>query len=447
VTRLRAIPAWAVALALVVLAGGALRAVHAADHGRFLSTDERAYTKLAAAIAERGSYTAPRMEDPLHWPPGTPVLLAAGRLLGGVAGQYWAQFAVGVALIAVVFLLARMLAGAWAGVAASAAVALYPPLVIITGDLVSEPLGALTLAVAVLALAWALRAPGPWWRFALAGAAVGAAILVRADLLVLPFVLAVLAAVVTRGWRAPAAYLLAALLVLAPWSLYATSRADRFIPVTSSSWSSLYVGTYLPGDGRMFGLRRALGDEARAHNARIRDIPNQNLRAEWILDAVAARHPELGRNAALETETRRNLRRYALGRPADFAAMQVRKVGRMWLGYNRGTHHNARTWIRVVHLLLAAASLGGLLYGLVRTRHPALWAILLTALTVTAVNSFFVSEARHNARVMPLLIAGGVAGVLLSRRVPEARTAPPRTASAPVRPASASSPRDAAAHR
>jgi hypothetical protein len=61
-----------------------------------------------------------------------------------------------------------------------------------------------------------------------------------------------------------------------------------------------------------------------------------------------------------------------------------------------------------------ADGLAGLLAGLWRTRHPALWAILATVLTVTAVNSFFVSEARHNVRMVPLLAAGGAAGAALS---------------------------------
>jgi hypothetical protein len=435
---LRAIPAWAAALALILLAGGVARALQAASPGRFLSADERAYSQLAVGLADRGSYDAPRMNDPLHWAPGTPVLLAAGRLVAGADGQYWAQFIVGVALIALAFVLARMLAGPWAGVAAAAAVASYPPLVAITGDLVSEPLGALTLAGAVIAIAWALRTPAIWWRFAVAGAVLGVAILVRADLLALPLVLAILVAVVAPGWRAPASYVLAALLVLAPWSAYATSREGRLVPVTSSSWSTLYVATHLPADGRMSGLRRVLADETRAHNPGLRGTSAQNLRAEWILDAVAARHPDLSRNAALRAETWRNLRRYALGRPLDFAAMQARKLERMWIGYDRGTHHAERGWILTVHVVLSAAALAGLLFGLWRTRHPALWAILACVLTVTAVNSFFVSEARHNVRLVPLLVAGGAAGVALGRvsgRARAGRSEPPRAdASARDRP-------------
>jgi hypothetical protein len=440
VTRLRQIPSWALGLALVLVAGAAWRARQAIDHGAFLSTDERAYSALGVAVGH-GHYEPAGMDDPLHWPPGTPLLFAVARQLTGAADRpldppvaYVAQLVVGVLLIVVVFALVRLIAGRpWPAVAAAAAVALYPPLVVITGDMVSEPLGALTTAVVMLALAWAWRAPSPW-RFALAGAATGAAILVRADLLVLPAVLAVVVALTLRraGARpallAAAAYLLAAVLALAPWSFYASGRRSELTPITSSSWSGLFVGTYLPGDGRIFGLREALGDEARAHNPNIADRENRNLRTEWILDAVAARHPDLGRSDALKRETLRNLRRYALGRPLAFTGMQLAKVKRMWIGYDRGTHHARRGWILAVHLLLSAAGLAGLLFGLWRTRHPALWAILATVLTVTAVNSFFVSEARHNVRMVPLLAAGGAAGLALaiSGRERAARTGPPR---------------------
>ena len=76
--RRAAIPRWALVLALVLVAGGALRAERAIEHGRFLSTDERAYAALGVAIAH-GHYTPRGMDDPLHWPPGTPLLFAVAR--------------------------------------------------------------------------------------------------------------------------------------------------------------------------------------------------------------------------------------------------------------------------------------------------------------------------------------------------------------------------------
>jgi hypothetical protein len=444
--RVRSIPAWVVALALVLAVGGGLRIAAAERHGRYLSADERAYAKLAAGLSAGGGYNGPHMSDPLHWPPGAPLLFAAARLGSGAPpgdldppSVYRAQALVGVLLIAAVFALARSLAGPWAGVAAASAVALYPPLVLASGDLVTEPLGALTLVTGMLALAWAWRAPS-WPRFALAGGALGVAVLVRPDLLALPFALALLVAITLRarragggGLAAGAAYLAGALLAIAPWSAYATHRRGAFVPVATSSWSTLFVGTYLPGDGRIFGARRELGPEARAHNPNIRGVADADMRAEWIIDAVAARHPRLGRDAALRRETFANLRRYAVGRPAAFAGMEARKLARMWLGYDRGTHHGRRAWVLAVHVLLVAGALAGLLAGLWRTRHPALWAILATLLLATAVSAFFVAEARHNARLVPLLVAGGAAGAVLARRKrvtapdrgPAGRTGPP----------------------
>src|SRR5919202_1458079 len=105
VRGLRSVPRWALALALVLVVGAALRAERAVNHGAFLSTDERAYAALGRALSH-GYYDAPGMDDPLHWPPGTPLLFAVARQLSGAGdatldppAAYWAQWLVGVALI------------------------------------------------------------------------------------------------------------------------------------------------------------------------------------------------------------------------------------------------------------------------------------------------------------------------------------------------------------
>src|SRR3954462_15261912 len=98
VARVRSLPRWAPALALasVVVAGAALRAERAIHHGAFLSTDERAYAALGRAVSH-GYYDVRGMNDPLHWPPGTPLLFAVARKVAGTtdatlapAAAYWA---------------------------------------------------------------------------------------------------------------------------------------------------------------------------------------------------------------------------------------------------------------------------------------------------------------------------------------------------------------------
>ena len=398
---------------LLTIAGGALRADAAATPSRYQSVDERAYARLARNLARHGRYGDPSMADPVHWPPGAPAVFAAAhelrpRLTSGerwdVPSAYPLQAAFGTALIPAVFVLAVLLGGAVAGVVAAGAVAFYPPLIGASGDLLTEPLGALMLCVALIAVVLALRR-GSWGWGAGAGALLGLAILVRADLLFLPFLLAL---VVWRcaGRASALALLLATVVTLAPWTIYASSDHGRFTPVSSGGASNLYVGTYLPGDGTMFGLKRAQGF-------------SPTTPQKTVLDAVAERRPESDRDAALRGAALENVRRYVLGDPLSFAGLALRKVDRLWLSYTLGTHRNPRDAVTVYHLLLVGLSVLGLGVALIRRLDPAFRVPGAAVLYVTLVNVALVSEARHNLPVLPVLVAGGVAGLVLgAQRLP-----------------------------
>lgn len=418
-------PIVSLALVLVVLIGAGLRFVQAAEPGQFLSADERAYATIGLTLADGGRYDGPGLEHPFHWPPGTPAMLAfAHELSFGADGAtpatdhsgYWAQAAVGSALIAAVFALGLLLAGPWAGLAGAAATAFYPPLISVTGDLVSEPLGALTLTLALVALVWAWRRERTMAWLA-AGAALGAAVLVRADLLLVPFALAGLIALAAarsrRSWavgRRAGLYLAGALVLFGPWIAYVSARSGRLVPVSDGGGSALYVATYLPADGTIYGLKHRLDDQARASHPAAAHLDDDQIPAEWIIDTVARRDAGQSRESALQEAALHNLVRYGLGDPIDFAGMSAGKFARMWFGYDRGTHHRQRTWILIVHLLLAAAATIGLAAGVWRTRHGPLAAILLVVAVATLTNCFYVAEPRHNLRLMPILLAGGAAG-------------------------------------
>jgi 4-amino-4-deoxy-L-arabinose transferase-like glycosyltransferase len=421
-------------LAVITVVAGALRAGAAASPSRYQSVDERAYARLARNLARHGRYTDPAMSEPVRWPPGAPAVFALAHELRpatradgrwDVPAAYPVQAALGTALVPVTFALAALLGGAAAGLVAAGAIALYPPLVSASGDLLTEPLGALLLVAGLLATVLALRRPGVA-RGAVAGAVLGLAVLVRADLLLLPFALAALALVLV--WRAAGrgaaartalAMALAPVVVLAPWSVYASSQAGRFTPVSSGGPSNLYVGTFVPGGGSMFGLKRAWAPEVRRRFARYRDAEPFQIPQTRVMDVVAARHPGLDRQDALRAAALENVRRHVLGDPAGFAAMAVRKVERLWLGSSRGTYRTERPATRAVHLLLVAFGALGLAAGLVRRRAPELWIPCLAVLYVTALNVVLVAEPRHNLPVMPVLVAGGAAGLALAaQRVP-----------------------------
>ena len=71
----------ALALAVLMIAGGALRADRAAHPTTaYQSADERSYGYLALQIAEHGTYgdKSDELRKPLHWPPGAPYMFSAG---------------------------------------------------------------------------------------------------------------------------------------------------------------------------------------------------------------------------------------------------------------------------------------------------------------------------------------------------------------------------------
>jgi hypothetical protein len=421
------------ALVALVLLGGALRAAQAASPNLAReSADERFYAVLARALAEHGHCgdrsAGPR--HPFHAAPGAPFAFAAAYRLTpaprdaptDIPAAYWLQALLGTLLIPAVFALARALAAPmWAALAAAAVVAVYPPLVRTTGELLSEPLGALLLALAMTALArsvWAAgdaaRGGAPGRRAAVGGVLLGGAALARPDLLPAVFVSA-LVLLLTRHRREAAAALAAALLTLAPWVLYASLRTGELVAVADSGSPTLFIGSYLPGDGTTEGLKARLGDRTRARLPGLRGVSDHRLPGLAVINTVRLRRPDLSYDAALRAEALANLRRYALGRPRAYAAMTARKAVRMWIRPSGPRTRAPQPW----HLALLALSAVGLITGLLLERSRGMLLIAAVVLTSTALHAVLVAHPRYALPLMPLLVAAGATGLAAAaRRMP-----------------------------
>jgi 4-amino-4-deoxy-L-arabinose transferase-like glycosyltransferase len=417
------------ALLLVVLGAAALHSHFAANPtSSYQSADERSYGKLAVTLADAHQYGPPstRMRDPLHWPPGAPALFAVAHAAFGekasertfdIPAAYWFQALVSLGTVLCAFAFAYALAGPWAAVGAAALVGFYPPLILASGEQVSEPLGAFLLTAALAMFAWAARR-GWWWGNAIAGVLLGATVLTRADLILAPAIVAVLALLwmwrgrgePRRGLVTAGALLAGAALVVVPWSAYASHRAGSFVPVTQGSAAPLFVGTYLPGEGNTVGMKRALEDEVKKFRPQLRGTPAFEIEAGNYMDMIAARHPSLSKDRAIRKEARANLRRYAVGKPLRFAVLMGDKVQRMWTRYARGGARHTSAPIRVLHILLVLGGLAGLLMGIWRRRSVPLVIVLAILLYSTALHTLVVSQARYNLPLMPLLLASGAAG-------------------------------------
>jgi 4-amino-4-deoxy-L-arabinose transferase-like glycosyltransferase len=413
-----------VVLAAILVPALVLRLDAATGRAHRLSADEKAYLAVAAGIRQHGVYGNRVLDHPFHWAPGAPALFALADAVSGHPADGSidrraarnAQAVVGTLTVVAAFALAALLGGLWVGLIAAAAVAFYPPAIGASALLVSEPLGALAITGALAAVVWAVRRGGAL-RAGVAGAALGVACLTRADVLLGALVVVVGIAVAAwraaargSGLRAGAAALAGLLLLLAPWTVFASRRAHAFVPITDGGSSTLFIATYLPGHGTIFGLKHALHAELVRRHPRYRHVPIQRISSRAFLNTVAQRHPGLGHDAAISAELRRNLHVYVLGHPVAFAKLTATKIGRMWGAPFRGTYHHSGALPLWTHRVLLALALLGLLGGLWRRRTAPLVLVALGLLVIAAVNVAFVAEARHAFRLMPALIAAGAAG-------------------------------------
>jgi 4-amino-4-deoxy-L-arabinose transferase-like glycosyltransferase len=235
--------------ALVVFVALAVRtAAVATDSGYKPANDAFEYDYLARSIADghgypRSGYLLQGGPTAIRGPAYPYFLgavyalsddsLTAGRLVGA---------ALGALAVYLLYLIARRIWGRRIGLTAAAMAAVFPPLVLLSRELLSESLF-IVFELAALLCVLNFRRSGGAWRWALAaGALCGLAALTRNTAFAL--LLAVPLGVWTgtaRPWLrsasllAPALVIVAAMAVIAPWTVRNAVEFGRFIPVTTSA--------------------------------------------------------------------------------------------------------------------------------------------------------------------------------------------------------------------
>jgi 4-amino-4-deoxy-L-arabinose transferase-like glycosyltransferase len=272
------------ALALVALALLARAVFVLATPAYAPRGDDLDYFRLGAAIAQTGTYPvahvwvtdrgcppvrslprtpclarphapgARRVARPIAYrPPAYPYALALPHLLAGWVGADHLAFAralqalIGVLDVGLVGLLARLLWGERVALLALGIAAVYLPLVLVSGTLISEPLYVACMLGAVCAVL-ARRRRGGVGLLVLAGGLAGLAALTRTNgLLVVGAVVALAAARSGRSWRrgiaAASLVLVAAALALTPWLVRDEVVFGHFVAISTESGGTL-LGTY-----------------------------------------------------------------------------------------------------------------------------------------------------------------------------------------------------------
>ena len=372
------------------------------------SHDDRRYARLACSIVETRSYsvhtpvTTPEgcgpapvgQNSPTAFrPPAFPLFLAGVLAAGNVLpGGFWADGRVanallGTLVVALIGLIAMEIWGRRAALASMAVGAVHMPLIMVGGSLLSEPLFvALVLAAVATALRGrAARQPLRW--AAGAGLLIGLATLTRPTGLVLLLPLGLAMAWRPRRPAAALVLVVAAVLVIAPWTARNVSRMDAFIPVSGN------VGSWLAG---------TYNDQARAD--RFHPASSQ-VRVRAVRDLAGL--PERERQRIL---ARRALD-YAAAHPDYVGVVLLRNTARMlnlegaqWWR-NQGDSISLPRWTAdaaaVQFCALALVALLGALTAGARRAPRWLWLVPLLLFAAVVVAG---SEIRYRAPVEPFVV-------------------------------------------
>jgi 4-amino-4-deoxy-L-arabinose transferase-like glycosyltransferase len=424
--RMRALPGrygrtTLILLGAILLVGFCLRAYAVVNPVANPADDSHAYYAISKALYEEGSFGGPEFRDSSDWSPGAPFLYAAAFFATGGAREGTARIVealLGVATILVVFALAKRLGdpegkrhsfGSTVGLLAAFGVAVYPPFIHTTGELMSEPAAMLTLPAAILAFLWASdRQGGQHWPWLIPGGLFGLTAMFRPEYLLVGAGFVVLAAVRAwrdRGWQPgilSAAVLLAALILpILPWTIRNVVVLERVVPISTGGGKALYVGTYLPADGEYQRVKAILVKRYQHRDLAPSSEALNEVPPTPLFDKVAARYPDLPRDSALGKIGKGDFSKYFGEDPGGYLAMTARKVGRMWSsGVGEAMDSTAG---RVVQILLVFAGLGGLVLLALRRRWWELVALATPIALVTAVGAVSLAAPRRNEVLMTLV--------------------------------------------
>jgi 4-amino-4-deoxy-L-arabinose transferase-like glycosyltransferase len=403
-----------IALAAIAALGLVVRAYVVVNPVANPADDSHAYYALSKTLYEEGSFGGPKFEDSSDWSPGAPFLYAAAFAVTGGAREGTARIVealLGVATILVVFALGWRLGGRrgrWVGLIAALLVAIYPPFIHTTGELMSEPPAMLTLPAAILAFLWASDQERTW-PWLVPGVLFGLTAMFRPEYLLVAAAFVLLAAIRVwrrREWRsglaAAAALLVALLLPIVPWTVRNLVVLARVVPISTGGGKALYTGTFLPADGEYQRVKAILVQRYLHEHLAPDSEALDKIDPKPLFDRVAReRYPDLSRDSALGKIGKQNLSKYFGEDPGGYLAMTARKVGRMWSsGVGEAMSTSAGRAIQTVLVVLGIAGLA--LLAAWRRR----WELVVLAVPIgliTLVGAVSLAAPRRNEVLMTLV--------------------------------------------
>lgn len=404
--------------------------------------DASAYHLLANNLADGRGYIRPfdfelleRLRPTAEYPPLFPALVSVASFLGvkSVEGQRLAMTLVGTGTVVAVGFLGRRVGGPTVGLVAAGLAAVYPMLFLSDGVLMAETPYVLLVTVALLLAYRAADEPAPV-RFAALGVVIGLSGLTRAEglglalLLVVPLAFAARSLPARRQVALAAVGVVAAGLVVLPWTVRNAVRMDAFVPVSNNLATALDgANCDLVYSGDQIGLWRetfsTAGPEARA-------LPQ----AEGCFEGFDIDDPDFD-EAATSARLRREGLEYARDHAGRLPVVTAARWLRTWGLLNPGQQirfesleGRPKDWLTVgtwtYWALLPLAVAGAVVVA--RRRTARLWPLLSTAVLVSATTLATYGQQRFRVAAEPaVVVLGAVALVALVQRIGRAREPAP----------------------
>ena len=379
-------------------------------------TDSLYYQQLANDLAAGHGFIDPlrllatgHATPTAEHPPLYPLVLAFGSLLGArsVQAHQLIGCLIGVGTVLCVGATAATVAGKRAGLYAGVVAAVDPTLWLNDGGIDAESLFALTLGVALLASYRFVRRPSLRWAAAL-GAALGSAVLTRAESALLLVLLAMLIAcsLARRGGRRVGALLSLALLtslaVIAPWEIRVLATFQRPVFISTE------------GGGVLAGANCA-----RTYHG--------NLVGLWVIkDCYPYPLPTGDASVRSNAEARHGVR-YAETHLSSVPMVMAIRVAREWEIYRPAqdakwdTDDGRPTWGNLAALAVFYLMVPFAVGGLVVLRRSGVTLLPMTALVLEAVIAAAATVGLVRFRTPADLVMAVTAGIslnALARRFP-----------------------------
>jgi 4-amino-4-deoxy-L-arabinose transferase-like glycosyltransferase len=349
--------------------------------------DERTWTDWALNLCSPRVHYSPLRIHLIFYPPVYPYFLA---LFYGVAGTFeaarWAQAALGALLVPAVGQAGARAFSARAGLLAAAVTALYPELIWFSAHFWSETIFMVLLWWGIERLLAADAAEG-LSRAVAAGVLWGAAVLTRETVLYFVPLAAVWLATRrrTRAGARAAAFLVAAVLVVAPWTFRNWLEFHALIPVSTAGGQNLFQGNALiPRDTTYEMVDAVQGRVAQYHYAlRMGWQAIRDRQPAWIFEKLRDEMPRFWEADSLVLV---HIKRGAYGPVAPALAVAVAVVvlapylavlALFALGATRLTW--SRPTVLIVSFLVYYNVLHIVTHGFARYRLPVMPAVFLIA--------------------------------------------------------------------